>query len=70
MNLGESERGALQRRVEELTSQNQELAKAVEGRFRGGEAESGEDAVSEPDNLPLDLSESDHSPPPSLRRDV
>ena len=70
VNLGDSERGALQRKVEELTSQNLELAKAVEGRFRFGEAESGEEAVSELENPALDLSESEHSPPPSPSKGI
>lgn len=65
VNLGDSERGQLQKRVEELTSQNQELAKAVAGRHRDGESDSAQEAISEPEDLPLDPSESETEPPPS-----
>ncbi|KAL8733221.1 MAG: hypothetical protein Q9166_002238 [cf. Caloplaca sp. 2 TL-2023] len=65
LNHGENERSILQRRVEELTSQNQELAKAVSGRFR----EEGPDQVgevgSDPEQYPIDRSDTEHSPPPS-----
>ena len=64
-NLGDSERNTLQRKVEELTSQNQELAKAFTSRFRDGESEHVQDATSESEDLPLDPSETEHSPPPS-----
>ena len=70
INLGDSERGALQRKVEELTSQNLELAKAVEGRLRMAEGEPREEAISELENPALDLSESDHSPPPSPSKGI
>ncbi|KAL2180738.1 uncharacterized protein P884DRAFT_296467 [Thermothelomyces heterothallicus CBS 202.75] len=65
--LYESERSALQRKVEELTGQNQELAKAFSALQRGRALEreapaggSEEDSNSAPDhNTP------EHSPPPS-----
>lgn len=69
-NIGESERSALQKKVEELTSQNQELAKAVANRFKDGECEQTQDAISEPEDLSLDLSESEHSPPPSPSKGI
>ncbi|KAL8659226.1 MAG: hypothetical protein Q9202_007221 [Teloschistes flavicans] len=62
---GESERSALQRKLDEMTSQNQELAKAVAGRFRGEVPAQSEEVGSEPDVNPIDRSDTDHSPPPS-----
>lgn len=63
--LSESERVTLQRRVDELTSQNQELAKAVAGRFAHETIEPPRELGSEPEDLPVDRSDSEHSPPPS-----
>ena len=65
LTLGENDRGALQRKVEELTSQNQELAKAVASRFRDEENMSNTDIGPEPEEFCLDRSEPEHSPPPS-----
>lgn len=62
---GDHNRGALQRKIEELTSQNQELARAVAGRFRGEEDLAVRDLGSEPEELSLDRSEPERSPPPS-----
>ena len=62
---GDNEKGALQRRNDELTLQNQELAKAVAGRFRSEDDLPTRDIGSEPEELSLDRSESEHSPPPS-----
>ena len=70
VNLGDSERSALQKKVEELTSQNQELAKAVASRFRDGESEQAQDAISESEDLQFDPSESEHSPPPSPSKGI
>jgi len=70
VNLGDSERNALQRKVEELTSQNQELAKAVASRFRDGESEQTQDDISEPEDLPLDPSESEQEAPPSPSKGI
>ncbi|KAL9008905.1 MAG: hypothetical protein Q9173_006018 [Seirophora scorigena] len=62
---GESERSALQRKIEELTSQNQELAKAFAGRFRNDMPEQQPEVGSDPEtNLP-ERSDTEHSPPPS-----
>ena len=65
VNLSENERGSLQHRIDELTSQNQELAKAVAGRFRdqGSDGEKEMDTV--PDDLALDRSDPEQSPPAS-----
>ncbi|KAL9024716.1 MAG: hypothetical protein Q9196_006310 [Gyalolechia fulgens] len=62
---GESERAALQRKIEELTSQNQELAKAFAGRFREDAPDQPGEVSPDPDHNPLDRSDTDHSPPPS-----
>ncbi|KAL8795441.1 MAG: hypothetical protein Q9195_002030 [Heterodermia aff. obscurata] len=68
--LGESEKTALQRKVEELTSQNQELARAVAGRFRDGDADQSQEGAHEPDEYPMDRSDAEHSPPPSPSKGV
>ena len=65
MNLGESERTTLQRKVDELTSQNKELATGLAGRLRDPEAVSEPDSAAHGDEYPFDLSEREHSPPPS-----
>ena len=64
--MAENERGALQRRIEDLTGQNSELAKAVahqRGRLEDREQARGlsdEDFETAPDNVTPE-----HSPPPS-----
>jgi hypothetical protein len=66
MTMAENERGALQRKIEDLTGQNQELAKAVahqRGRLEDREQARGlsdEDFETAPDNVTPE-----HSPPPS-----
>ncbi|KAL8920019.1 MAG: hypothetical protein Q9172_004690 [Xanthocarpia lactea] len=65
LNSGESERSSLQRKVEDLTSQNQELAKAVSGRFRSETPEQAGDIALDSEAYPVDRSDTDHSPPPS-----
>ncbi|KAI4237814.1 MAG: hypothetical protein L6R40_005839 [Gallowayella cf. fulva] len=62
---GESERSSLQRRIEELTSQNQELAKAVSSRFRENASEQAAEDGQDPEVNPSDRSDTEHSPPPS-----
>ena len=62
---GETERSSLQRKIEDLTSQNQELAKAVAGHFRKPTPEQMGDVISDPEVNPVDRSDTDHSPPPS-----
>lgn len=63
--LGDSEKITLQSRVEELTSQNQELAQAITAKFRSHQAQSGlasgGDQLEDDQNLDL----SDDSPPAS-----
>lgn len=65
LNSGEHERLALQRKVEELNSQNQELAKAVASRFRDQRAEATPDEGLDNEAYPVDRSDSEYSPPPS-----
>lgn len=66
MTMAENERGALQRKIDDLTGQNQELAKAVahqRGRLEDREQARGlsdEDFETAPDNVTPE-----HSPPPS-----
>ncbi|KAL8945852.1 MAG: hypothetical protein Q9222_007666 [Ikaeria aurantiellina] len=62
---GEKERSTLQHKIEELTSQNQELAKAFSGRFREEAPEQTEAIGSDAEANPIDRSDTDHSPPPS-----
>ncbi|MCJ1420989.1 hypothetical protein MMC32_007351 [Xylographa parallela] len=61
----ESERDYLNKRIEELTSQNQELARAVAGRFREEDAMPAREMLSEPDDLSLARSDHEYSPPAS-----
>lgn len=63
--FSENERVMLQRRVDELASQNQELAKAVAGRFAHENVEPTRELGTEPRDLSVDRSDSEHSPPPS-----
>jgi len=63
VNLVESEKGTLQRNIEDLTSQNRELANGLAGRFRDDETEPEAD-VGRSEEYPLDL-DREHSPPPS-----
>ena len=70
INLGESEKTGLQRKIEELTSQNQELARAVAGRFRDGDADQSQEEPHESDEYPVDRSDAEHSPPPSPSKGV
>lgn len=70
VHLGESEKGALQRKVEELTAQNQELAKAVAGHFRHEENELAKDPNSDLEDYSLNRSEPEHSPPPSPTKGI
>lgn len=62
---GEGERASLHRKIEELTSQNQELAKAFASRFRDDAPEQPEEVNPDLDMNPMDRSDTDHSPPPS-----
>jgi len=64
-NLGETEKGALQRKIDELTSQNQELARGIASHLRAGEVEPTTDVRDFCEEDSLVLSEREHSPPPS-----
>lgn len=65
VDLGDSEKISLQSKVEELTAQNQELAQAINARFRGQQTSA--DPVSGDEVMEdlKDLSTPEHSPPPS-----
>ena len=70
LNLGESENENLQRKIEELTSQNRELANGLAGRFRDEENELAVDDGAKSEEYPYDLSEREHSPPPSPTKGI
>lgn len=61
----EKERDMLHRKVIELTSQNQDLAKAVAEKVRAESTLAVAQAGSDPEDLLQDRSDTDHSPPPS-----
>ncbi len=69
-NLGQNENETLQRKIEELTSQNRELANGLAGRFRDEETEPEADTGAKSEEYPFDLSEREHSPPPSPTKGV
>ncbi|KAK4692979.1 hypothetical protein P7C71_g4327, partial [Lecanoromycetidae sp. Uapishka_2] len=70
VNMNENEKDGLQRKIEELTSQNKELAVGLAGRFRDSETEPETDTGAKIDEYPFDLSEREHSPPPSPTKGV
>ena len=70
VHLGENENETLQRKIEELTSQNRELANGLAGRFRDDETEPEVDAGAKSEEYPFDTSEREHSPPPSPTKGV
>jgi predicted nucleic acid-binding Zn-ribbon protein len=65
VSMGETERGALQRKMEELATQNHDLARAVQHRLRGEEQGSGEDSSPEENPDGGNTITPEHSPPPS-----
>ena len=65
VSLHETERSMLDRRVEDLQSQNQELAKAYAARIRGDDEAAVGDLGSDPEPFSLERSDPEHSPPPS-----
>ncbi|OJD35064.1 anucleate primary sterigmata protein a [Diplodia corticola] len=65
VSAGEAERGALSRKIEDLLSQNEELARAVAYHRRLEESGSGRNSNEEADDHDSDQSTPDHSPPPS-----
>lgn len=69
-NQVENENETLQRKIEELTSQNRELANGLAGRFRDDETEPEADSGAKYEEYPFDLSEREHSPPPSPTKGI
>ena len=65
LDVGDTERSSLQKKIDDLTSQNQELAKFAAARFRQDQIDSEKDLSFLDDELSKDLSTPDHSPPPS-----
>ena len=63
--VAESDRDTLQRKIDELTSQNSELARAMTGKFRPGADSTSRELGSDPEDLSLDKSDTEYSPPPS-----
>ena len=65
LDQGENEKSTLQRRLEDLASQNQELARGIASKYKDEELEPEADAGKQAEEYPFDLSGSEHSPPPS-----
>ncbi|KIX10019.1 uncharacterized protein Z518_01100 [Rhinocladiella mackenziei CBS 650.93] len=65
IDVGDSERATLRSKVEELTSQNQELARAVAARLRGPHPGTEVSAAREHDDEFKDMEDPENSPPPS-----
>ena len=65
MDQGDTEKNSLQSRIDELTSQNQELAQAITARFRGHNAGIEQTSGDEQDEDVRGLSTPEQSPPPS-----
>jgi len=65
VSMGETERGALQRKLEELATQNHELARAVQHRIRSDEQASAEDTSPDEGAEEGNTITPEHSPPPS-----
>jgi hypothetical protein len=63
--MTEMEKNALLRKVEDLSNQNQELAKAVAYRMRADEQVTGEDTSPDDGGEERDTQTPEHSPPPS-----
>lgn len=59
------ERSLLRKQIDELTSQNQELAKAMAARLRHREVDGDGTLLMDHEGLPRDASDNEHSPPPS-----
>ena len=70
VNSGESEKGVLQRKLEEVMAQNQELAKAVAAHFRNEQNEPEKEASSELEDYSMERFDSEHSPPPSPTKGI
>ncbi|KAI9371356.1 hypothetical protein BJX61DRAFT_534841 [Aspergillus egyptiacus] len=68
LSAGDAEKLALQKKLEEMNSQNQELAKAVAMRLRQHEAESTREVTQRRDSDEEDQATPENSPPPSPTR--
>jgi Meiotic cell cortex C-terminal pleckstrin homology len=65
MDVGDAERDTLQKKIDELTSQNQELARAIASRSRSQEIDPDQDlSIGEENELRAAITP-EHSPPPS-----
>lgn len=65
LDVGDVERESLQKKINELTSQNQELAKAIASRIRNGEGDAAGDSFLHGQDESQDVITPEHSPPPS-----
>ncbi|KAL9101236.1 MAG: hypothetical protein Q9163_003492 [Psora crenata] len=65
VDLGESEKAAMQKKLEDLTSQNEQLAKGLAARLREDAAEADAEVGGQAGDFALELPEREHSPPPS-----
>ena len=65
VSMGETERGALQRKIEDLKSQNEDLAKAVAYRIKTDEQNASRDTSPEDSGDEGHTLTPEHSPPPS-----
>lgn len=70
VSLGETEKGLLQRKLEEVTAQNHELARAVAAHFRSEQNEPEKGSRSELEDYSMDKSDPEHSPPPSPTKGI
>lgn len=65
LDKGENEKTTMLRKLEDLTSQNQELARGIASKYKDEELEPEADSGKQAEEYPFDLSGSEHSPPPS-----
>ena len=65
VSMADTERGALQRKIEDLSTQNQELAKTVAYRMRSVDHATVDDTSPEDGGETADTMTPEHSPPPS-----
>ncbi|KAF2015431.1 hypothetical protein BU24DRAFT_346506 [Aaosphaeria arxii CBS 175.79] len=65
VSMGETERGALQRKLEELATQNQDLARAVAYRVRNEDLSTADEGSADDGAEEGDTITPEHSPPPS-----
>ena len=65
VDAADAERSSLKKKIDELTSQNEELAQAMTTRLRRREVEDDGALVMEHEGLSREISDTEHSPPPS-----